>query len=376
MIPLSDGIPGRRFPTVNVALIVANFAVFLFYELPDRDAAISQASFYPCDVTDACHLGIPWGVSWITAIFLHGNWHHILGNMLFLAIFGNNVEDAFGRLGYLAFYLGGGFAATGLQTAMTLHFGTAADAQSANLGASGAIAAVLGAYIVLYPHSRILALAGWFPVRIPAWFFIGIWFLFQLLEADFALVHPDKTGDSHIAFFAHVGGFVFGVFVAMILSRSGQITSVGSTTDPETSHRPWWEKTWSEAFGSVADDSDALQRTPGTLATTNLECPQCGHVQAVPLTQTKFVCRQCKVRLMRRMQPDTGITTALPSPGLMGTAPQTKTSAPHPSPKSTKVKCCKCEHVQAVPLTESIFDCAECGARLRRRTDPARGVAT
>src|ERR1700739_2902661 len=120
MIPLYDDIPGRRFPVVNVALIVANFAVFLLYELPDRDAAISQASFYPCDVTGACHLGIPWGVSWITAMFMHGNWHHILGNMLFLAIFGNNVEDAFGRLGYLAIYLGGGFAATVLQTAITL----------------------------------------------------------------------------------------------------------------------------------------------------------------------------------------------------------------------------------------------------------------
>jgi hypothetical protein len=122
MIPLSDGIPARRFPVVNVALIVANFAVFLFYELPDRDAAISQASFYPCDITNACHLGIPWGVSWITSMFMHGNWHHILGNMVFLAVFGKNVEAAFGRLGYLALYLGGGFAATVSQTAMILHF--------------------------------------------------------------------------------------------------------------------------------------------------------------------------------------------------------------------------------------------------------------
>jgi membrane associated rhomboid family serine protease len=230
LIPLYDDIPGRRFPVVNVALIVANFAVFLLYELPDQDAAINQASFYPCDVTGACHLGMPWAVSWITAMFMHGNWHHILGNMLFLAIFGNNVEDAFGRLGYLAFYLGGGFAATVLQTAMTLHFGTAADAQSPNLGASGAIAAVLGAYIVLYPHSRILALAGWIPVRVPAWVFLGFWFLFQLFEGNFALVHPDKTSGSHVAFFAHVGGFVFGVLVAIILTRAGRITS-GSTTD-------------------------------------------------------------------------------------------------------------------------------------------------
>jgi membrane associated rhomboid family serine protease len=157
MIPLHDGIPARRFPVINVVLIVANFAVFLLYELPDQDAAINQASFYPCDVINACHLGIPWGVSWITAMFMHGNWHHILGNMVFLAVFGKNVEGAFGRLGYLVLYLAGGLAATVLQTAMTLHFGTAADAQSPNLGASGAIAAVLGAYIVLYPGARILA---------------------------------------------------------------------------------------------------------------------------------------------------------------------------------------------------------------------------
>ena len=160
MIPYSDGIPARRFPVVNVALIVANFAVFLFYELPNGEAAINQASFYPCDVNNACHLGLPWGVGWITSMFMHAGWHHILGNMLFLAIFGNNVEDAFGRLGYLAFYFAGGFAATMMQTAMTLLFGTASDAQIPNLGASGAIAAVLGAYIVLYPDSRILTLAG------------------------------------------------------------------------------------------------------------------------------------------------------------------------------------------------------------------------
>ena len=134
-------------------------------------------------------------------MFMHGNWHHILGNMVFLVVFGKNVEGAFGRLGYLAFYFGGGFTATVLQTAMILHFGTAADAQSANLGASGALAAVLGAYIVLYPGSRILALAGWVPVRVPAWIFLGVWFLYQLLEGNFALVHPDKTSGSHVAFF-------------------------------------------------------------------------------------------------------------------------------------------------------------------------------
>ena len=348
MIPLHDDIPGRSFPVVNVALIVANFAVFLLYELPNGDAAINQASFYPCDVTSACHLGIPWGVSWITAMFMHANWHHILGNMLFLVIFGNNVEDAFGRLGYLAFYLGGGLAATVLQTAITLHFGTAADAQSPNLGASGAIAAVLGAYIVLYPHSRILALAGWIPVRAPAWIFLGFWFLFQLFEGNFALVHPDRTSGSHVAFFAHVGGFVFGVLVAIILTRAGRITS------------------------AVADDPDAPQRTPSAPAAprtfTNVGCPNCQHVQAVPLSQPTFVCELCKAHLIRRTQPDTGNTTALSSPRLGGTAPQ---STPNTPQKSTKIKCFKCQHVQAVPRSEATFLCAQCGTKLKRRTHSA-----
>ena len=314
MIPLHDSIPGRRFPVVNVTLIVANFAVFVFYELPNRGAAIHQAAFYPCDVINACHLGIPWGVSWITSMFMHASWPHILGNMLFLWIFGNNVEDAFGRLRYLAFYLAGGLTATVLQTAVTLHFGTAPDAQSANLGASGAIAAVLGAYIVLYPHSRIVALAGWIPMRVPAWFFLGLWFLFQLFEGNFALVHPDKTAGSGVAFFAHVGGFVFGVLVAVVLTRAGRIT-VGSTTEPKDDR--------GQGKTTQRLPATALQRTP-----------------SAPAAPRKS-------------------TAAARFSG--ANAPQ----------KSTKIKCFKCEHVQAVPLSEATFECAQCGAKLRRKKLPA-----
>jgi membrane associated rhomboid family serine protease len=123
MIPLYDGIPTRRFPVVNVALIAANFAVWILYELPHLGSSVFHASFYACTVDGACDGPEPWGVSWLTSIFMHGSWSHILGNMLFLAIFGNNVEDAFGRLRYLAFYLAGGFVATMTQTAMTLLFG-------------------------------------------------------------------------------------------------------------------------------------------------------------------------------------------------------------------------------------------------------------
>jgi membrane associated rhomboid family serine protease len=213
MLPLSDGLQARRFPVVNVGLIVANFAVWLFYELPHLRHAVFHASFYPCTVNHSCQGPESWGVSWITAMFLHGSWDHILGNMLFLGVFGKNVEDAFGRLRYLAFYLAGGFVATVLQTAITLLAGSASDALVPNLGASGAIAAVLGAYVVLYPRSQVRGLLGIFPARFSAWFFLGIWFLYQLIEANFGLFSASANGGG-VAFFAHVGGFVFGFVVA------------------------------------------------------------------------------------------------------------------------------------------------------------------
>ena len=163
-------------------------------------------------------------------MFLHGGWDHILGNMLFLAIFGKNVEDAFGSLLYLGFYFGGGFAAMMLQTAMTLLFGTAAEARVPELGASGAIAAVLGAYFVLYPASRVLTwIFPVFLVRIPAWIFLGLWFLYQLIEASLGLFSASANGGG-VAFFAHVGGFLFGVIVAGALLRAHNISR--SRSDP------------------------------------------------------------------------------------------------------------------------------------------------
>jgi membrane associated rhomboid family serine protease len=219
MLPLSDGIPARRFPIVNVLLIVANFVVWITYELPQLNAAVYHASFYPCSVDGACRAPLPWGLSWITAMFLHGGWDHILGNMLFLAIFGKNVEDAFGPVRYLAFYFAGGFAAMMTQTAMTLLFGTTAEARVPELGASGAIAAVLGAYFVLYPGSRIRTwIFPIFLVRIPAWIFLGLWFLYQLIEASFGLFSASANGGG-VAFFAHVGGFIFGLLAARLLTR-------------------------------------------------------------------------------------------------------------------------------------------------------------
>jgi membrane associated rhomboid family serine protease len=216
MIPLSDGIKARRFPFVNVALIVANFAVWIFYELPHLNSSVAHASFYPCAVNGSCHAPEPWGVSWFTAMFMHGSWSHILGNMLFLAIFGKNVEDAFGHLRYLGLYVAGGFVATMTQTLMTLVAGTGAATQVPLLGASGAIAAVLGAYFLLYPDSRVLTLVFVFLVRIPAIVFLGIWFLYQLVEANFGLFSASADGGG-TAFFAHVGGFLFGLLVARLL---------------------------------------------------------------------------------------------------------------------------------------------------------------
>ena len=232
MLPLSSGIPARRLPIVNIAIIVANFAVWLFYELPHLQSAVFHASFYPCTVNNACHGPESWGVSWITAMFLHGSWDHILANMLFLAVFGKNVEDAFGKLGYLVFYFAGGFAAMFLQTAMTLLFGSASDGQIPTLGASGAIAAVLGAYFVLHPNSSILTLVAWFPVRIPAWLYLGGWFLYQFFEGNSALIAA-KNGGSGVAFFAHVGGFVFGALATGLLVSTGQVTA----------RRPQWDET-------------------------------------------------------------------------------------------------------------------------------------
>jgi hypothetical protein len=224
MLPLSDGIPARTFPFVNVALIAANFAVWIFYELPHLGSSVYHASFYPCTVNGTCHGPESWGVSWFTAMFMHGSWSHILGNMLFLAIFGKNVEDSLGHLRYLGLYVIGGFVAAMTQALITIIAGSAAEALVPMLGASGAIAAVLGAYFVLYPDSRILTLVFFFPVRIYGWVFLGLWFLYQLIEANFGLFAA-RTNGGGTAFFAHVGGFVFGVIVARLLVGSGLLGS-------------------------------------------------------------------------------------------------------------------------------------------------------
>ncbi|HTX69167.1 MAG TPA: rhomboid family intramembrane serine protease [Thermoleophilia bacterium] len=222
MIPVSDDLPQRRYPLVTATLIAINFAVFIFYELPGMKAAIIHASFYPATLT-GWHGPLPWYVAWLTAMFLHGGWSHLLGNMLFLWVFGLGVEQGFGRARYLVFYLAGGFAAMLLQASMTLLFASDAAARVPCLGASGAIAAVLGAYFVLYPGEPLVLFP--FPLVIPAWLFLGLWFLYQAVMAFTGLLAPANNG---VAFFAHVGGFVFGLVAAKVLVDSGRLSpSVG-----------------------------------------------------------------------------------------------------------------------------------------------------
>ena len=140
--------------------------------------------------------------------------------MLFLWIFGNNVEDAMGKVRFFAWYIAGGLAATAVQTFVTLQYGSAQDASIPNIGASGAIAAVLGAYLLLLPRARVLSVIffGFIFLReIPAVWFLGIWFLFQLWQGGWSVAHPEAGGG--VAFFAHIGGFVFGAATIFLVAK-------------------------------------------------------------------------------------------------------------------------------------------------------------
>jgi len=220
VLPLRDNVPTRTFPVVTVALIAANFVVW-FWELSGRgvDYHVVKDGFYPCSVQGPCDTvalngqpvmhNLSWLESTFTSMFMHASWEHILGNMLFLWIFGNNVEDALGRVRFLFWYLAAGVVASATQAFVTLDFGTVRDASIPNIGASGAIAGVLGAYFVLLPRARVLTLIFFFIFReIPAVWFLGIWIALQAWQGGVGLTHPDQTGG--VAVFAHIGGFAFG----------------------------------------------------------------------------------------------------------------------------------------------------------------------
>ena len=215
MLPLKDNVPTRRFPVVTVVIIAVNLAVWILYQLPQLNRSILDSGYFPCEPAHHCVApGPPWWVDVFTSMFMHGGWEHILGNMLFLWIFGNNVEDAMGRVRFLIFYLLSGLAATAVQTFVTLAAGTDVAAAVPNLGASGAVSGVLGAYLVLLPTASVLTLLLYFLVEVPAFLFLGFWFGFQLWEGGFSLVRPETGGG--VAFFAHIGGFAFGALTVRL----------------------------------------------------------------------------------------------------------------------------------------------------------------
>jgi len=226
VLPIKDNVPTRTFPVVTVALIAANVLVWIWEVTGTSvDADILHYGYYPCSLEGPCvqpavlvhH--VPWYEGVFTSMFMHASWIHIGGNMLFLWIFGNNVEDAFGHVRFLFWYLAAGLAAAATQTVVTLAFAAPAGASIPNVGASGAIAGVLGAYLVLLPRASVLTafiiVVIVFLREIPAVLFLGLWFLFQLWEGSFSILQPQAGGG--VAFFAHIGGFLFGVATVRLM---------------------------------------------------------------------------------------------------------------------------------------------------------------
>jgi membrane associated rhomboid family serine protease len=217
LIPLSDAT--RRpttFPIVTILIIVANTFVFVL-ELTGGDAFVTRWSAIPADITAGHH----W-VTVLTAMFMHGSWSHIIGNMVFLWAFGPEIEDSMGPLRYLVFYLLGGIAAMLAQVAASPH------SSVPNLGASGAIAAVMGAFLVTYPRDRIksILIIGWFAriTFIPAALLIGFWFVIQLFSAGAVAGARAGENTGGVAYLAHIGGMVFGAVTGRLFEQPNRIS--------------------------------------------------------------------------------------------------------------------------------------------------------
>jgi membrane associated rhomboid family serine protease len=228
MIPLRDDQPTFSTPFINYFLIVLNVLVFFFEGLvevqtpgaihafnsvfgviPERTVAVLTGQSFDSPATAILPL--------FTSMFLHGSFMHLAGNMLFLWIFGDNVEDYLGHFRYLIFYLGSGLAAA------TAHILLNPNSPVPTVGASGAIAGVMGAYFILYPRSRVLV---WFPpiflFQVPAWLMLGYWFLIQFLSGTATSIALTSETAGGIAFWAHVGGFVAGVVLIKLFSERPQ----------------------------------------------------------------------------------------------------------------------------------------------------------
>jgi membrane associated rhomboid family serine protease len=211
MLPIKDTIRSRTFPWITWVLIIANALIFIFetrLSRPELDAFIETFGLVPALVDMVNPL--TW-YPFLTHMFLHGGWFHLLSNMWILFIFGDNVEDRLGSGRFLAFYLLGGIGAGLLQSFIS------PDPNIPSLGASGAIAAVLGAYILFFPRSRVITLVPlffipWF-IEIPAVIFLGIWFVSQLFSGIASLTAAAGEWGG-VAWWAHIGGFVFGLLLS------------------------------------------------------------------------------------------------------------------------------------------------------------------
>lgn len=208
MIPIRDINPHRSFPIVNLGIILTCSIVWL-YEVSLSDEELNLFIYHyglvPVEVFEKPQ-------SLLTHMFLHGSWLHIIGNMWFLWVFGDNVEDRMGKLKYFLFYILSGLGAALIQMFVSFLFG---GAKIPMVGASGAISGVLGAYLWMFPHARILALVPIFFfltfMELPAVFFIGLWILIQVING---LITLPFAGIGGVAWFAHIGGFVVGYFLA------------------------------------------------------------------------------------------------------------------------------------------------------------------
>ena len=231
MFPLRDNIRSRSFPIVNWSLIAASVLVFFFeqgLEFGFGGAAFQRfLTLFGLVPSDFSLLNPLSYISVISSIFLHGGWFHLISNMWILYIFGDNVEDRMGSLRYLVFYLASGIAA-GLT-----HVVFASDSSLPTVGASGAIAGVLGAYMILYPRARVVTLIPLFIfpwlVEIPALFFLGIWFLSQVSSGLLSVGAMTPFGG--IAWWAHIGGFVFGLLLVRFFARRPQVQNLWQPED-------------------------------------------------------------------------------------------------------------------------------------------------
>lgn len=229
MIPIRDDAPRSSTPYVNYFLIALNVLVFLFEVTLAPGARVAfetQFGFVPSRVDTWLAGAAPVDYAIVpvfTAMFMHGSWWHLLGNMWFLFIFGDNVEDRLGHFRYLIAYLLCGLGATLTHFVFNLH------SQVPSLGASGAIAGVLGAYFLLYPAARVLTWFGFFILWLPAWLVLGYWFVIQFLSgAATSITYARQTGGG-IAFWAHVGGFITGMILIKLMPARKAYYSFGDS---------------------------------------------------------------------------------------------------------------------------------------------------